>query len=634
MGVSCHAELEKEHYRSVDTWISPYSLYILASVMVSSLPKTMILRQRYLIDRVLGQGGFARTYLAMDQERFQESCVIKEFFVSYQDESLIQKAKDLFHRESSILHQIHHPQIPRFWAAFEEEGRLFLVQDYVKGETYRSLLNQRKKEGIAFTEAEVLHFLAHILPVLSYLHDRNIVHRDISPDNIMLPPSSESSIGEQSLPVLIDFGAVKEATSGLSLVSSMTRVGKIGYAPPEQLQTGNVQPHSDLYSLAATCLVLLTGREPSSLLNSQTLVWQWEAHASIGEPLATILRKMLSLHPGDRYVSARRIWLDLLPILGDQAPVTQMLMDPETPADIEFAALPLSESNEGAVEASTKRGFFSKPAATTVQQNQSSFPVSLNWISPRVAIVGSLFALLGMGTFIFRGPMLSSSAQMLEDKATVRNPLPEVVTKPGEASEILFNAGEMSKMIPGSLQGNSAQVYTLKALRGQIMSVSLNGSSVLMNISRANEMPLESSSIQTRSWTGTLPADDTYFVRVSGTGGYALDLSVTPLNREVSVGTERLKLALGKASTTVTGTLKPKQVKRYIMKAQNNKMMILSGGLEDVTVTVITPRGDRIGGTTVQSKSWQGRLPMDGDYVVEVATDKVKSDYQLSIEMY
>jgi hypothetical protein len=62
--------------------------------------------------------------------------------------------------------------------------------------------------------------------------------------------------------------------------------------------------------------------------------------------------------------------------------------------------------------------------------------------------------------------------------------------------------------------------------------------------------------------------------------------------------------------------------------------MILSGALEDVSVTVTTPRGERIGGTTVQSKSWQGRLPMDGDYVVEVATDKVKSDYQLSIEMY
>ena len=112
--------------------------------MTSSLPVTTLLRRRYLIQQVLGQGGFARTYLAMDQERFQEPCVIKEFVVSYQDDALIRKAKGLFKRESSILHQVKHSQIPRFWAAFEEDDRLFLVQDYVKGDTYRKIQHDRK----------------------------------------------------------------------------------------------------------------------------------------------------------------------------------------------------------------------------------------------------------------------------------------------------------------------------------------------------------------------------------------------------------------------------------------------------------------------------------------------------------
>lgn len=648
MGAFLATELQKEHAHLVDTWISPYSLYPLAFVMVSSLPKAMMLRQRYLIDRVLGQGGFARTYLAIDQERFHESCVIKEFFVSYQDESLIHKAKDLFHRESSILHQIQHPQIPRFWAAFEEEGRLFLVQDYIKGETYRSLLEQRKKEGKTFTEEEILYLLVHLLPVLNYLHDRNIVHRDISPDNIMLPAEAGNSPVVQALPMLIDFGAVKEATSGLALVSSMTRVGKIGYAPPEQLQTGNVQPHSDLYALAATCLVLLTGREPSSLLNSQTLNWQWEAHTSISQSLADILRKMLSLHPGDRYLSARQIWLDLIPLIGDQIPVTQMFMDTDAPSEVEFSEVRPDVSQDidsSPTKTALTRGLFASYATKVQTQVQTQVQAKIQredfkgsaplyGISPRIAIVGSLFALLGMGTFIFRGPMLSSSAHMLQDKTLERIPSPEVVTHPGEPAEILFDAGEMSKMIPGSLQGNSVQVYTLKALRGQIMSVSLNGPSVLMKITRANGMPLESSATQARSWTGTLPADDTYLVQVSGTGVYALDLSVTPLNREVSVGTQRLKFALGKQSTMVTGSLNPRQVRRYIVKAQNNKMMILSGIQGAVNVSVISPRGDRIGETTVQSNSWQGRVPMDGDYVIEIATEKVKSDYQVGIEIY
>ena len=609
--------------------------------MASSLPNTMLLRQRYLIHRVLGQGGFARTYFALDQERFQESCVIKEFFVSYQDESLISKAKDLFHREASILHQIQHPQIPRFWAAFEEDSRLFLVQDYVKGDTYRSILSQRKKEDKRFSETEVLHLLANLLPVLSYLHDRNIVHRDIAPDNIILSPpvtphvtgTGSDNASPQGLPILIDFGSVKEATSGLALVSSMTRVGKIGYAPPEQLQTGNVKPHSDLYSLAATCLVLLTGREPSSLLNSQTLEWEWEAHANISGPLAKILHKMLFLHPGDRYPTARRVWLDLLPLLGDQAPVTQMLMDPKVEDDIVFTN-PLDSSHDTNVCPDGSDWIELSRSVTTLQSGKASRSLSLNLISPRMAIIGSILALLGMGTFIFRGPMPSSSAQLLQNKSVVQSAGSVVVPNPGEPAEILFNAGEMSKMVTGNLQGNSTQVYTLKALRGQIMSVSLNGSSVLMNITRANGTPLESSSIQTRSWTGTLPADDIYSVRVSGTGVHALDISVTPLNREVNVQTQRLKFATGRRGTTVTGELNPKHMKRYIVKAQNNKMIIINGVLGDVAVSVISPRGDRIGGTSVQSNSWQGRLPMDGDYVLEVSADKHKSDYSLSVEMY
>ncbi|MER3478286.1 MAG: hypothetical protein C4287_19760 [Leptolyngbya sp. ERB_1_2] len=251
--------------------------------MVSSITSGTLLRQRYLIKQVLGQGGFGRTYLAIDQERFNELCVIKEFAVPYQDDGLVEKAKMLFQREASTLYQIQHSQIPRFWAAFESEQRLFLVQDFVQGQTYRSLLQARREQGQAFSEAEILHLLNHLLPVLTYLHDRDIVHRDISPENIILRTQDTRElvipaevIPNSGLPVLIDFGAVKEAASHWPIISTITRVGKVGYAPPEQLQTGNVSPHSDLYALGATCLVLLTGREPQTLLDSQTLEWRWQ----------------------------------------------------------------------------------------------------------------------------------------------------------------------------------------------------------------------------------------------------------------------------------------------------------------------------------------------------------------------
>ena len=342
---------------------------------------------------------------------------------------------------------------------------------------------------------------------------------------------------------------------------------------------------------------------------------------------------MLSLHPGDRYPTVRQVWLDLLPILGDQAPVTQILTNPEVGEDIVFTT-PLDSSQDTSVDRDRRDWLGFSRSATTLQPKQPSRSRSLNLISPRIAIIGTIFAILSMGTFIFRGPMVSNSAQLLQKESVVESADPVVVTNPGKPTEILFDAGEMSKMVTGNLQGNSTQIYTLKALRGQIMSVSLNGASVLMNINRANGMPLESSSIQTRSWTGTLPADDSYSVSVSGTGAHALDISITPLNREVNVQTQRLKFGMGKRGTTVTGELNPKHLNRYIVKAQNNKMMIISGVQGNVAVSLISPHGDRIGGTSVQSKSWQGRLPMNGDYILEVSADKRKTDYALSVEMY
>jgi serine/threonine protein kinase len=98
-----------------------------------------VLQNRYRIVRVLGQGGFGRTYLAQDQNRFNEYCVLKEFMPARGEPHQIQKAKELFKREAAVLYQLRHPQIPRFHALFEQEQRLFLVQDYVEGKNYRTL---------------------------------------------------------------------------------------------------------------------------------------------------------------------------------------------------------------------------------------------------------------------------------------------------------------------------------------------------------------------------------------------------------------------------------------------------------------------------------------------------------------
>jgi serine/threonine-protein kinase len=211
-------------------------------------------------------------------------------------------------------------KFPQFRANFEQDGRLFLVQDYVEGKTYRELLNDRKAQTYiqstnpsggnpdssagVFSEAEIRQLLIQLVPVLDHVHSKGIIHRDITPDNIIRRNSD-------GLPVLIDFGVVKELATRIftSVASSapITTVGKVGYAPSEQIQTGRAYPSSDLYSLAATAVVLLTGKEPQALFDDNQLTWSWRRWANVSDELASVLNRMLSYRPGDRYQSATEV---------------------------------------------------------------------------------------------------------------------------------------------------------------------------------------------------------------------------------------------------------------------------------------------------------------------------------------
>lgn len=270
-----------------------------------------ILGDRYLITCQLAQGGFGRTYLAEDTNRFNELCVLKEFAPQAQSHTALEKAEELFEREAGVLYKLQHPQIPRFRELFRAnlDGKvyLFLVQDYVEGETYRTLLDARLQQGMQFSEAEVIHLIRQILPVLDYIHTKGVIHRDISPENLILRSFDQ-------LPMLIDFGGVKVAVIASQFHqpargtnAPATLLGKVGYAPYEQIQTGMVYPHSDLYALAATVLVLLTGKEPQELIDERNLTWQWRREVHLSPMLGALLDKMLSPRLKDRYQSARQV---------------------------------------------------------------------------------------------------------------------------------------------------------------------------------------------------------------------------------------------------------------------------------------------------------------------------------------
>jgi len=278
----------------------------LGSVMPSSsaLASGSIIENRYRIVRELGSGGFGRTYLAEDLNRYNERCVLKEFAPQSQSNKELHKAQELFQREAGMLYQLQHPQIPRFreLIRLKSEGNdsLLLVQDYVEGLTYSQLLEQGKR----FSEAEVTQLLRQLLPVLEYLHSQQVIHRDISPDNL-IERSSDTK------PVLIDFGCVKQmvvtATSRSYRGGIGTVVGKKGYAPDEQLREGNAYPCSDLYALGVTVLVLLTGKQPADLYDISRGTWSWQQEVSLSPTLNSVLQKMLAYLPRNRYQSAKEV---------------------------------------------------------------------------------------------------------------------------------------------------------------------------------------------------------------------------------------------------------------------------------------------------------------------------------------
>ncbi len=281
-----------------------------------------IINHRYRVDRILGQGGFGRIYLAYDLHRFEEPCALKEFVPPpISNPSTVAKARELFQREARILHNISHPQIPKLLAYVQDEERLILIEEFVEGKTYAALLQDRLLQGTRFSEAEVVKLMASLLVVLHYLHTHHLIHRDISPDNIMLPVNSKR-------PVLIDFGVVK---SLFAQSQNQSFVGKVGFSPPEQLLAGDCYPASDIYALGVTMVVLLTGQSPQRLINLQTQTLAWRPLTAVSPAIADILDRMMASQLSERYSSAKEVY-------GDLRQVWRSIPPASAPVTIPFSA--------------------------------------------------------------------------------------------------------------------------------------------------------------------------------------------------------------------------------------------------------------------------------------------------------
>ncbi len=436
----------------------------LSQSAISYLVAGAILEGRYRLVQQIGQGGFGRTYLCEDLNRFNEPCVLKEFAPQVHGTTALDKAKNLFEREANVLYQLQHPQIPKFRELFQMTtggSGLFLVQDYVAGHTYRYALNSRLQQNQTFREDEVRRLLVHLLPVLEYTHSLGVIHRDIAPDNLIIRSSD-------GLPVLIDFGGVKQIAvnaeiQALGNTEALTRLGKVGYAPNEQMQRGTVSPHSDLYALAATCLVLLTGQEPTSLLDPKTMNWQWRRFIQLSPDLEQIFDRMLQAQPGDRMQSATEVLqalqnpppLQTPPILAP-LPVTLPMNKPMAAGNVV-----MSPNNQQVLASPHKKNAFVSSSAVTTNMGNNGWRKMLNPVS--VGLVGTLAAIglvWGAVSNVSKpktipttaiSPESSSPAVLSDSPSPDSSASPEVTTTPETPSPELLPA------IPKSPSGESSE---------------------------------------------------------------------------------------------------------------------------------------------------------------------------------
>jgi serine/threonine protein kinase len=577
-----------------------------------------ILRDRYTVKHILGQGGMGRTYMAEDTERFNEPCVLKEFIPFSSDPETVKKAKELFQREASILYQVKHPQVPEFRATFEASGRLFLVQDFVEGKTLRDILIERIKSKNTFSEVEVTELLFRVLPILTYLHNRKIIHRDISPENLMLRTSDR-------LPVLIDFGVVKE-TATRHISHSATVVGKLGYAPPEQMQSGRAYPNSDLYALAATVVVLMTGKEPQELFDDVSLTWHWAQFTTVSAGLEQVLAKMLSFKPNDRYSNAQEVL-----------------------AALDFAQASQSQAKTFVIGGQAAN--FGGSGTSTNGNNLASIPNSVSTQKLVKSQNNVRGILLGVGLVLISGVGAWAIASMFLNNPN--NPVPIVTpTTPSLPTNITRGLELQNNQanVTDKITSEQTITYRLEGKKGQTLTAALNGSGLVMSLIYVDQKPIDntSSNLNIGYWKGKLPATGAYFIIIKTASGVTegtFDLEVnledapTPKPTPAPIKptepvikpeetSKVIEFPAGLLSTSVEAIAKPLEPIRYnvsVLEGQTLEVAIKG----NIVVEIFNPQGEAVWDSS-NANPPKIKNAMSGSYQILVSSD-TESAFRLDL---
>lgn len=291
----------------------------------TKIPRNRVIRDRYVIEELLGQGGFGAVYRVHDRRVKGNVFALKEI----SNPNRNQRESFLF--EGELLRRLDHPALPRVYRVFEDNksNRLCTLMDYIAGPNLERLRLQQPEKR--FSLAQVLRMLEPIRNALTYLHTQQppIIHRDIKPSNIIIPPDQDA--------VLVDFGIAKEYDEDST--TTAIRHCSPGYGAPEQYVSGT-STQTDIYGLGATIYTLLTGTVPIDALYRLTrlsvkhedpLLLAHELTPNVSVQVSEILQRSMAINSADRYASIAEFWQLLVAAASDDAPSTDPVVDLRSP---------------------------------------------------------------------------------------------------------------------------------------------------------------------------------------------------------------------------------------------------------------------------------------------------------------
>ena len=279
--------------------------------MQQILASGSVLRKRYQILELVGQGGMGAVYKATDLRLEGRICAIKEVLPTLSEaateEELAQIAEQ-FRMEASTLARLDHPNLPKVSDYFANDGREYLVMDFVEGRDLHEVIQEAQRRNEFLGEEEVLAWATQLLDALEYMHSQDppVIHRDIKPSNIKLTPRGTVK--------LVDFGLVKVLQSNDSrTVTVVQGRGTVAYTPLEQYgaDTGFTDARSDLYAVGATLYHLLANQPPvdakERFLRPGALTALRQLNPSVSPRLERVVFMALAMHPNERPGTAREL---------------------------------------------------------------------------------------------------------------------------------------------------------------------------------------------------------------------------------------------------------------------------------------------------------------------------------------